>query len=226
MLSGLDLSHHNLNMKNRNDINKYDFIILKATEGRTYKDKSVSTWLNVLDKNKLKGFYHFARPENGNSPEAEAENFLNYIGKYIDGKSLLALDVEAGALRYKDLDNWVNKWVKYVKEKTGVMPLIYCSEAETKRFKKVCEYGCGLWCAKWGNNFPKSVNPWKLVAIWQKTDSFIVSSVRCDFDQFNGTREQYIKYCEVKYDKENNSNTPTSEKPISKRGTRKAKSDK
>lgn len=197
MLKGLDLSRHNRNMKDLNVLNSYDFIILKASEGATYRDSSVSFYLHYLRKDMLKGFYHFARPENGNSAKSEASNFLATILKYIDGQTILALDVEDGALRASDLDTWCFEFCKYVYDATGIKPLIYCSEAETKRFKKCADFDCGLWVAKWSLTKPskKNIKPWEIFAIWQKTNKHIVSGVQCDLDVFNGSREQYLKYC-------------------------------
>ena len=54
MLKGIDLSHHNRNMKNPYVINQYDFIIIKATEGATYKDPAISFWLEKMENRKLK----------------------------------------------------------------------------------------------------------------------------------------------------------------------------
>lgn len=197
MLKGLDLSKHNRNMKDVREINKYDFIILKASEGATYRDSSVSFYLSHMKKDMLKGFYHYARPENGNSAKSEASNFVSSILKYIDGKAILALDVEDKALGVKDLDSWCLEWCEYVYNATGIKPMIYCSEAECKRFKKCASFGSGLWVAKWSIAKPKKIKPWEFFAIWQKSSTHIVSAVRCDLDYFNGTKEQYIKYCGV-----------------------------
>lgn len=196
MIYGLDISHHNKNMKDIRELNKFDFIIMKSSEGATYKDPALSFYLSILNKNMLKGFYHFARPENGNSAKAEASNFLSSILKYMDGKSILALDVEAGALNYKDLDKWVYDFCKVVYNATGIKPLIYCSEAECKRFKKAAAFGCGLWVAKWSITKPSKtkIKPWEFWAIWQKSSNKIVSGVRCDYNVFNGSKEQFIKY--------------------------------
>lgn len=195
MLKGLDLSHHNKNMKNPYIINDYDFIILKATEGATYRDPSLKYWLEIMNGYKLKGFYHFARPDNKNIAKAEANNFLSAVLKYMDGGSIIALDVEAGALNVRNLDEWCLEWCIQVKAATGITPMIYCSEAECKRFKKCCAWGCGLWVAKWSLLKPKNIAPWKFFAIWQKSDNVKVSGVRCDLNVFNGKKEQYLKYC-------------------------------
>lgn len=194
-LNGIDISHHNQNMKDKHDINAYDFVIMKATEGKSYRDKSLPVWLAHLNDDTLKGLYHFARPDLGNSPIDEAENFLRYTEYMLDGQTLIALDVEGHALLQKNVDEWCAVWCEYVYNKTGIKPLIYTGHAFLKKFKKCAAYGCGLWLAKWGLK-PKEVKPWEFYAIWQYTSKGIVSGVRCDLNYFNGSREQFLKYCE------------------------------
>lgn len=196
MLKGIDISHHNFrSMKDKDEINKFDFVIIKATEGSTYRDPKCEEWSKIVKSPTLKGYYHFARPDNKNSAKAEANNFLSVILKYIDGETILALDVEAGALLVKNLDDWCLEWCKYVKSATGITPLIYCSESECRRFKKCADFGCGLWVAKWSPLKPKNITPWHFFAIWQRSDTQIVSGVRCDYNLFNGTSDQYLRYC-------------------------------
>lgn len=199
MLKGIDISHHNFMMQNPMDINQKDFVIMKATEGKRFKDNRLPNYMNVLRPDMLYGFYHFVRPDLGNDPEEEALHFISYIRKYISDRSLLALDVEAGALAVKDLDKWCTTFAQVVDIETGILPLIYCSIAETKKFKACATLGCGLWAAKWGNKpTSKQLEPWDFWAIWQYTDHEIFSGVKVDADIFNGTREQYMKYCKVK----------------------------
>lgn len=228
LLNGIDISHHNKNMKNTAAINNFDFVIMKASEGATFRDSALKLYDIALDTKTLRGYYHFARPENGNSPRGEALNFIYAITEYLDKKPLLALDVEAGALNYKDLDNWCYEWARIVYEYTGVKPLIYCSESETYRFKKVADFGCGLWVAKWSNNKPSKISPWKFWAIWQYSDRGNISAVRTDMNYFNGTREQFIKYCEVVNNGESggDSDNTRNRSAIPKRGSRKTTPDK
>ena len=200
MLKGIDISHHNRNFKNPLEINAYDFVIMKATEGATYKDNALQYFMRFLDDKKLKGFYHYARPELKNSPQAEASNFISTILKYLDGRAILALDVEGAALNLdkKYLDHWCAEWCKYVENATGIKPMIYTSEAYTSFYHECVEFGCGLWCAKWSLQKPKKIKPWEFFAIWQKSSKHVVSGINCDLDVFNGTKEQYLKYCGVK----------------------------
>lgn len=196
MLNGIDISHHNFNMRNPQDLNTVDFVIMKATEGTRFRDNKMPIYYNILDSERLYGFYHFARPDLGNDPEAEALHFLSYVRKYLSNRSVLALDVEAGALSVPNLDAWCSVWAQVVDVETGILPMIYISTAETKKLPATAALGCGLWAAKWGPKpTKKQLEPWHFWAIWQYTSDGIFSGVRCDLDYFNGTREQYMKYC-------------------------------
>ena len=200
MLSGIDISHHNKNMKDPKAILKYDFVIMKASEGSGYRDTYYRNYMDMIrstDKKPLIGFYHFARPELNFDAVEEAKNFIAAVKPYLKDKPVLALDVEARALDVIMLDEWCYLWCDYVRKATGVIPLIYCSAAETKRFKKCVEYGCGLWVAKWSDRISKrDIKPWEFWAIWQNSATYILSGVRVDTDVFNGTKEQFLKYAE------------------------------
>lgn len=198
MLNGIDISHHNFYMKNLQDLNLLDFVIMKATEGIRFKDNKLPVYMNVLRNDMLYGFYHFARPDLGNDPEDEALHFVSYINKYISDRSILALDVEAGALSVKNLDAWVSTWAQVVDIETGILPMIYISTSETKKLKATAALGCGLWAAKWGKKpTAKQIEPWDFWALWQFSNEGNFSGQRVDLDVFNGTREQYMKYCKV-----------------------------
>ncbi len=198
MLNGIDISHHNSNMKNLQDLNLLDFVIVKATEGIRFRDPKMQTYMNALKKDMLYGFYHFARPDLGNDPEDEAAHFIHTVNPYLSDRSRLALDVEADALNVGNLDAWCSTWAQIVDVETGILPMIYISASETKKLPATAALGCGLWVAKWGNKpTKKQLEPWDFWAIWQFTNQGNFSGVRTDLDQFNGTREQYMKYCKV-----------------------------
>ena len=79
-----------------------DFIIIKASEGKTYTDPCLQANVdNCRINGILIGLYHFARPEN-NEPEDEALSFYKTClstGLKI-GDFLPCLDYEAEAHRY------------------------------------------------------------------------------------------------------------------------------
>lgn len=204
MIHGIDISHHNKNMKDLKDLLKFDFIIMKASEGMGFRDNAVSLYMNVL-KDKPIGFYHFARPEINSDPKVEARNFINAILPYLKYNPVLALDVEARALDVPFVGKWSKDFCKYVFDNIGILPLIYCSASSTTLFKDCVDFGCGLWVAKWSKTEPtkKQIKPWEFWAIWQYTSGGICSGVRVDLNYFNGTVEQFKKYGEVNHGQRN-----------------------
>lgn len=159
--------------------------MIKASEGRTIKDKYLDAHYNrVATAGKLYGFYHYAHPEN-NSMTTEAERFLSYVGHHA-GRAMFALDWEGKALRYgadKALE-----WLEYVYKKTGVRPLFYTSASQTGRYRKIYQKNYGLWVAHYGAKRP-AVHGWPFWTMWQFTDSPI------DRDKFNGNRRTWEAYC-------------------------------
>ena len=92
-INGIDISSW------QRDINlsavKADFIIVKATEGIGYVDKSCDMlFQKALSLGKKLGFYHFARPTANNDPIREADFFYENCKGYF-GKAIPILDWEA-----------------------------------------------------------------------------------------------------------------------------------
>lgn len=207
MIKGIDISNNNWDYLAAHDFAPLKdgdgFVMMKASEGRTYKDRFVNLYYAVLhgqidgpEHERLYGFYHFARPENGNSAAAEALNFWQIAGRH-RGYAIYALDVEAKALTLPAdyLDQWVYDWCKWIYDISWVRPLIYCSASCTNKFPKAVELGCGLWVAKWSKSKPtkKDLGKWPFWAIWQNSNG----GGTLDTDYFNGTAEQFRKYAKA-----------------------------
>lgn len=148
MLKGIDVSSHQKAM----DMSTYpcDFVICKATEGTGYVNPFCDIHYQQAKRSgKLLGVYHYARPDTGNSPEAEADYFLGNIKGYL-GEAILALDLEcAGWQKYSE---WSKKWLDRVYEKTGIRPLFYSSGDGFANFKGMINAGnYGVWAASDGN---------------------------------------------------------------------------
>ena len=197
MLRGIDISHHNeaVILKNPAMLRSWDFVIMKASEGLLYNDSKKARYLSMISKYQGIGFYHYARPEINKDPTGEVDNFLSSVGDYYLGQAILALDVEADALLYPDIDDWVYDFCKQVYEHTEVKPVIYCSESQCFRFKKACDFDCGLWCARWGDSQPRKskIKPWKFWAIWQNQTG-ANSLYKVDTDIFNGDINAWFAY--------------------------------
>ena len=142
MLNGIDVSSHQKNM----NVSTYpcDFVICKATEGTIYVNPVCDThYQQAKVAGKLLGVYHFARPDTGNSPEAEADFFVKNIQGYI-GEAVLALDLECAG--WQNYASWSKAWLDRVTEKTGVRPLFYSPGDGFQNFKDLLNAGnYGVW---------------------------------------------------------------------------------
>ena len=183
ILKGCDVSHHN--KYNIPDFTKQDFVIIKASEGATFRDPMMQTYIEKLGKDQLYGFYHFARPER-NRAKVEAKNFCDAIGIYGE-EAMLVLDWEAQAVTQPI--EWALEWCKEVEKIYGKKPLIYCSSWYTKKIRLLKENDIGLWVAHYTSKEKPTVYVYDFWAMWQ------YSSNPYDKDIFNGTRKQFLAYC-------------------------------
>ncbi|MGX9821043.1 GH25 family lysozyme [Lactococcus lactis] len=156
-MNGIDISSYQAELNA--GIVPSDFVIIKATEGTNYINP---TWEEqagqVIQTNKLLGFYHFASTGN---PITEADFFISVVKDYI-GKAVLVLDFEAGAI-----NTWGNvgarQFLNRVKEKTGINPMIYMSAEITRQFNwNIISSTNPLWVAQYASMNPTGYQsePW------------------------------------------------------------------
>lgn len=192
--SGIDLSAVNA-----------DFVIVKATEGIGYVDKSCDGFFQkALSLGKKLGFYHFARPTN--DAVREAEYFYNNCRGYF-GKGIPILDWESG-----NTSNvaWAKRWLDRVYQLSGVKPVIYMSESvvNANDWSAVAAADYGLWVAKYRDNNPDynynmanagsrpKVKWWKFYCMWQWTSTGRLNGYGgyLDCDVFYGDQSTWDAY--------------------------------
>lgn len=181
MMKGVDLSHHQNDVVFKNAIRDYDFIILKATEGKTYTDPTFTSRFKELQRiKKLRGIYHYARPENNNVND-EVENFLKAWNG--DEECLLILDWEGKALT-KEF-TWALDFCQIVKARTGVTPIIYASASTIKKYSRLYRF----W---WTAHYNKACEDG---CVHDDVDEIMTqySSTPIDFDTFRGTTTDWMK---------------------------------
>ena len=197
VLKGWDVSHHN-ELFVKKHINEFrqtaldGFVIMKATEGVTWRDPFCRDYIQMLGEltDKQIGFYHYARPEL-NAPELEADNFFNAVRPYI-GRAVLALDVEQKALTLgKALDMWVLKWLSRVYASTGVRPLVYIQKSALRLVPSAAVNNYGLWLPAWQTKKPRNCEPFPFIAILQNDCKDVDKNV------FYGSKEQWRRYATV-----------------------------
>lgn len=178
MLKGCDISK----WQGNNAGDGYDFVIMKATEGCGYTDSTCDIKYQRAKANgQLRGVYHFARPDLGNSANDEADWFVSQILGYIKD-AILILDWECSTWNV----GWAKQWLDRVYQKTGVKPMIYMSASVIKAYNwnEVVNGDYGLWLAGYPAKFdrtnppqaypedqPYDIDPWPFWAIWQYTSS-------------------------------------------------------
>lgn len=202
MLKGIDISHHQKGI----DLGAIatDFVIIKATEGNGYTDEMCDTFYQrAKSLGKKLGVYHFARPDLGNSAEAEADWFVKETLGY-HKEAMLILDWESGNLQDT---TWARKWLDRVYSKTGVRPVIYMSASVMRSadWGDVVAGDYGLWVANYGsnngtaqetvfNNYP--LKYWSFYALWQYTSKGRLNGYngKLDLNYFSGDESAWDKY--------------------------------
>lgn len=181
-----------------------DFVIIKVTQGtiltsedweRQYKQARAS--------GKLVGLYHYA---GGTNAIAEARYFLQIAAAH-KGECIYALDwegIQNKAFGTSIERTWVTQWLNYVVQKTGIKPMIYCSDSVRKRIGGLGDYG--LWIAQYANNNPTGYqdHPWNegayecAIRQYSSCGALTGYSGRLDLDKFYGDKAAWASYCGTK----------------------------
>lgn len=196
MMFGIDISNHNYDAIFKTNYGKHlfstaHFIWMKATEGKSFVDKSVDAYVEKadLEGKDVVGFYHYARPDLNRYHE-EAMHFcveVKRLARESHSVILLALDWEGLSLSYST--EWALNWLRTVEETTGIKPLVYVSEsvANSTEWDAIVDDDYGLWVAKWSAYKPEP-GAWPFYAFHQYTSSPI------DLDIFNGNVSALKRY--------------------------------
>lgn len=190
---------------------RYDFAIIKATEGINYVDKSFKNFaVQLTELGKFIGCYHFVRPDlhtTSYEMEAEADNFLEIVNSVgLLYKAILVLDWEKEPFDNEEL---VYSWLNRVYTTTHVKPFIYGSKSKLTKWRKWETYkSFPIWMAAWPTISPnrvggpiigkmqdRSLIDWK---IWQYSANGIYpgANFNVDLDYTDMSREEWIKYAE------------------------------
>lgn len=203
-LKGIDISNYQRGL----DISKIDcdFVIIKATEGKSYVDKSCDGFFQqALSLGKKLGVYHFAN-NSDNTAKQEADWFIQNTQGYI-GKAIPILDWEDNIT---DNVPWALEWLQRVEEAYGCKPMIYMSESVVNRhdWSSVVASNYGLWVAKYRDYLPDynydmskagnmpSIKYWNEYAMWQWTSSGRLNgwNGNLDCNVFYGDATAWDKY--------------------------------
>ena len=195
-LQGLDISNYQRGI----DLSKikFSFVIIKATQGTWYVSGSCDEQYQQAKKlNKPRGIYHYAT---GKNPVEEADFFIANTKGYL-GDCVIALDWEKqdNPLFNSGKDKeWCKAWCDYVKEQTGVTPIIY---VQRSMMDKVKGAGYRLWVAEYANNNETGyqAKPWNegkyncIIRQYTSSGKLAGYNEHLDLDKFYGTSEDWQK---------------------------------
>ncbi|KNG82730.1 N,O-diacetylmuramidase [Aspergillus nomiae NRRL 13137] len=204
-VQGFDISNHQATVDFKAAYNDgARFVMIKATEGMTFKDPLFSShYQGATEAGLIRGGYHFATPDSS-SGAAQAQEFLKNGGGWSkDGITLPGmLDIEYNpyeggtcyGLSAANMVAWIKDFVDTYQKATGVYPMIY----STADWWKTCTgnaggFGqtCPLVLAAYSSSAPSTIpGDWPTYTIWQNSDSYKHGG---DSDIFNGSYEQLQK---------------------------------
>lgn len=201
-LNGIDVSNYQASLKV--GAVPCDFVIAKATEGTGYVSPSCARQVDgALNAGKLAGVYHYVK---GGDAAAEADYFVKQVAGWV-GRVVLAVDFEKGGNRaFGDWD-YARKVLERVRDKTGVVPLLYGPASAYSGLKQAAApVNAGLWIANYAtmNATGYQAQPWKLssypCAIYQYSSSGRLPGYTgaLDLDLFQGDAAAWRAYAGAK----------------------------
>lgn len=170
-----------------------DFVIVKATQGTSYKYTPFFFQMieRTIKDGKLAGAYHYAA---GDDPVKEADYFISIVKPYI-GEIVLALDWEDEQNPAFGSKTWCSEFINRVKEKTGVRCILYTGTDGCKQNNSLAGK-VPLWFAGYPKpmasdwTIPKwkyDLGSWKICDIWQYTST----NEKCDRNTTNITPTEW-----------------------------------
>lgn len=106
-------------------------VAIKATEGLLYVNPDHMAWSHAAIEQRIAVVhYHFARPDLGDTPEAEAARFLEVALPVCSGRDYLALDLERGTPEGWSHDpQWSQRFDKHVQDHSRFHTILYAARS-------------------------------------------------------------------------------------------------
>ena len=162
------------------DIKPVAFVIIKATEGATFKDPDFKdSWREAGRSGLRRGAYHFFRSSKDGA--VQARHFIATVGDMRVGDLPPVLDIETihpGCSR-ELLNQRALQWLQTVEEHYGKKPVVYASASFIKDHlnKEITDY-YPIWVAHYKKDSPGR-DGW---VWWQFTDRAVVKGVPGEVD--------------------------------------------
>lgn len=146
-MNGIDISNwqNGINL----DAVPYDFIIAKATQGKTYVSPDCARQVEqARARGKLFGVYHYI---DGSGAIGEADFFIDNIKNWV-GEGMLCLDWESNQNSAWGNEDYLRQVAQRVIDRTGIPPVIYVQQSRMAHVKPIADaLNCALWIAQYAN---------------------------------------------------------------------------
>lgn len=146
-MNGIDISNwqNGINL----DAVPYDFIIAKATQGKTYVSPDCARQVEqARARGKLFGVYHYI---DGSGAIGEADFFIDNIKNWV-GEGMLCLDWESNQNSAWGNEDYLRQVAQRVIDRTGIPPVIYVQQSRMAQVKPIADaLNCALWIAQYAN---------------------------------------------------------------------------
>ncbi|WP_322902969.1 glycoside hydrolase family 25 protein [Paenibacillus campi] len=181
---GIDVSHWQGNIDwNRVKAAGKQFVFIKATEGKSYRDQQfLSNVSGARAVGLLVGAYHFVNAVNVVDAKLEAANFVTRLqdaGGTASFELPPVMDYESnpGNLNKRSINAVALAFLQEVERLGGRKPIVYTGNAFAQNFEPaLSDYD--LWIARYSNTrVPDDAPAWKRWSFWQYTDSGQVSGI-------------------------------------------------
>jgi lysozyme len=165
------------------------FAFIRVSDGSTFADPMFEkNWSKARPTGILRGAYQYFRPEENAVTQAD---ILIAAIKRDPGELPPVIDVEStGGRSPAQIKRAVETWIKRVREKLGVEPIIYTGPDFWKTEVKNADLTSQpLWIAHYTTSCPQVPAPWKMWTFWQYTDKGQVPGIigNVDMNVFAGS---------------------------------------
>lgn len=170
------------------------FVVVRATAGSKKVDRNFKkNWRNLLSTVYIQGAYHYYRPDENSTDQAN--NFIKNV-KLRKGHLPPILDIEKmpKGQSMNKLKKGLQNWLTLVEKQYGVKPIIYTGEKYFENFLQDDFPNYKFWIANY--------NPWKEkmeeeYLMWQFTEKAQLHGVNelVDVNVFNGNVADLKKVC-------------------------------
>ena len=194
-IHGIDVSRYQLDidfeiLKNQKYV---DFVFVKASEGRSLKDKKFNRNWEALQKHKIpRGAYHFYRPSV--KAKLQADFFIKNV-KLQKGDLPPVLDLEATDNRSKAIIlKGVKIWLETIEKHYKVKPIIYVNHDFYYQYIQSHFEEYPIWLAAYRWQYPEiAAGDWDF---WQYTDEGRIEGIEGDVDKnvFYGNWNEFERF--------------------------------